>query len=138
MYHGSNIEIDAIELEKCLPFKDFGKGFYTSPLKENALQMAKRTARINQKGTSCVTAFLFDDAFLTDAAFNVKQFSACDKEWAQFVINNIPRHSWRGMLISADVLARELSFRELSRQVSFPFHTEKAIAVLQKIEAYHE
>ena len=38
-------------------------------------------------------------------------------------------------LISDDALARELTFRDLSTQVSF--HTEKSIAGLRKEEAYH-
>jgi len=43
LYHGSNTEIVKIELDKCRPFKDFGRGFYTTPLKEQAWAMAKRT-----------------------------------------------------------------------------------------------
>jgi hypothetical protein len=31
LYHGSNIGIERIELDKCRPFKDFGRGFYTTP-----------------------------------------------------------------------------------------------------------
>ena len=27
LYHGTNFDIDEIDLEKCAPFKDFGKGF---------------------------------------------------------------------------------------------------------------
>jgi len=36
LYHGSNIEIETIILKKCMRYKDFGKGFYTSPFQENA------------------------------------------------------------------------------------------------------
>jgi len=49
LYHGSNIEIDKIDLGKCKPFKDFGPGFYTTPLESQALAMAKRTIRIYGK-----------------------------------------------------------------------------------------
>ena len=38
-------------------------------------------------------------------------------------------------LISDEALARELTFRELSRQISF--HTERSIAGLIKTEVYH-
>lgn len=27
LYHGSNMAIDTIDLDKCRPYKDFGKGF---------------------------------------------------------------------------------------------------------------
>lgn len=42
LYHGSNINIEHIELEKSKPFKDFGKGFYLSESEEQALEMALR------------------------------------------------------------------------------------------------
>ena len=167
VYHGSNIEIDVIRLEKSMPYKDFGKGFYTSPVQEHAWRMAVRTARINKKGSPCVTAFSFNDVFFNDTALKIKQFANPDQEWARFVINNRNRqfmetHShecnldakydivtgpvanddivalmdvFLAGLISDDVLAKELSFRELSNQLSF--HTEKAVSCLQKIEAYH-
>lgn len=28
LYHGTNCSIDKIDLNKCRPYKDFGKGFY--------------------------------------------------------------------------------------------------------------
>jgi len=167
VYHGSNIEIDTIKLEKCMPYKDFGKGFYTSPIKEHASKMAKRTTRINKTGVLCVTAFFLDDAFLSNTTLKIKQFSNPDKEWARFVMNNRNRQFkdvyshecntdakydivigpvanddiialmdiFLTGLISDDALAKELTFRELSNQISF--HTEKAISLLQKTKIYH-
>ena len=57
LYHGSNIEIDKIDLSKCRPYKDFGCGFYTTPLKDQAITMAKRTVKIFNKGKPCITEF---------------------------------------------------------------------------------
>lgn len=34
LYHGSNVEIDTVDLSKCMPYKDFGRGFYTTTLEE--------------------------------------------------------------------------------------------------------
>jgi hypothetical protein len=68
LYHGSNMEIDKIDLHKCRPFKDFGRGFYTTPLQEQAFTMAKRTVRIYREGKPCVTEFLCDENI-----FNNKQ-----------------------------------------------------------------
>ena len=36
LYHGSNTEINSIELSKCRPYKDFGRGFYLTTLPEQA------------------------------------------------------------------------------------------------------
>lgn len=46
LYHGSNMVIDEIDLNKCRPYKDFGQGFYCTEIKEQAELMAKRVARI--------------------------------------------------------------------------------------------
>lgn len=35
LYHGSNIVIDSINLAMCRPYKDFGKGFYLTDIKDN-------------------------------------------------------------------------------------------------------
>ena len=40
LYHGTNLDIDRIDLEKCAPYKDFGKGFYTTTIFEQAKAMA--------------------------------------------------------------------------------------------------
>ncbi|MDE6226878.1 MAG: DUF3990 domain-containing protein [Muribaculaceae bacterium] len=36
LYHGSNVKIERIDLDKSKPFKDFGKGFYLSDTKHQA------------------------------------------------------------------------------------------------------
>ena len=46
LYHGSNVKIDSINLAMCRPYKDFGKGFYLTDMKEQAEKMAARVARI--------------------------------------------------------------------------------------------
>lgn len=46
LYHGSNIEINDIQLERCRPYKDFGRGFYLTTIEEQAVIMAKRVSKI--------------------------------------------------------------------------------------------
>jgi hypothetical protein len=46
LYHGSNVDVKVIELAMCRPYKDFGRGFYFTVLKEQADKMAKRVARL--------------------------------------------------------------------------------------------
>lgn len=58
LYHGTNIDIQLIDLVLCRPYKDFGKGFYTTDILEQAQKMAKRVATIyggnpNNKGNPC-------------------------------------------------------------------------------------
>ena len=50
LYHGSNVGIDLICLDKCSPFKDFGRGFYLADIEEQAWQMAVCRTRIAGEG----------------------------------------------------------------------------------------
>ena len=46
LYHGSNSDIEVIDLNKGLHHKDFGKGFYVTPDKSTAIRMAQKKARL--------------------------------------------------------------------------------------------
>jgi hypothetical protein len=87
LYHGSNCVVDKIDLGKCRPFKDFGRGFYTTELKEQALTMAKRTARMFG-GSPVMSEFILDESIFSDKRVHVKKFMEPSIEWATFVINN--------------------------------------------------
>ena len=87
LYHGSNIAIEKIDLEKSKPNKDFGKGFYLSENYEQALQMANfKTAILN--GEPVVTTFEFDEEALHSDKLRIKIFSDYSEEWADFVFAN--------------------------------------------------
>ena len=59
LYHGSNIQIDAIDLSLSKPNKDFGSAFYLSPDLEQAKEMAAFKAEL-LGGTEVVTGFEVD------------------------------------------------------------------------------
>ena len=59
LYHGSNMAIDGIDLNRCRPYKDFGRGFYLTDIREQAQRMAARTARMFS-GNPTLTMFEFD------------------------------------------------------------------------------
>lgn len=46
LYHGTNIDFKAIDLDKCVPFKDFGKGFYLTDIREQAEALAQKKSRL--------------------------------------------------------------------------------------------
>ena len=79
LYHGSNIEIDKINFDKCQPYKDFGKGFYLTTMPEQAIKMAKRVSRI-YGGDPCITVFDFDEKGLEDTMLSKKIFPRATKE----------------------------------------------------------
>jgi len=91
LYHGSNVYIHNIELQKCRPYKDFGRGFYCTTIKSQAELMAKRVATI-YGGKPCITQFKLDESIFTDPDVNVKKFEGASKDWAVFVLNNRNRY----------------------------------------------
>ena len=87
LYHGSNIAIEAIDLSKSKPNKDFGKAFYLSEQREQAEEMASFTVD-RFGGESIVTAFEFDETMLHNGQLQVKTFDGYSHEWAEFVFSN--------------------------------------------------
>ncbi len=91
LYHGSNTDIKVIDLAMCRPYKDFGKGFYLTVMKEQAEKMAKRVARI-YGGLPVLNVFEIDDSFVNSSGLNIKDFgTATSEEWARFVMKNRSR-----------------------------------------------
>lgn len=87
LYHGSNRHIDNVDLSKGKKFKDFGQGFYTTDLREQAIYWSRRIAD-RFGGDAVVTEFEFDfDSAFADG-LDIKIFDVPDKEWALFVMAN--------------------------------------------------
>ena len=153
LYHGSNTKIEKIDLSKCRPYKDFGKGFYLTEIREQAEKMASRTAHIYD-GEPIVTEFEFDESALSK--LSVKQFDGPNEEWALFVLANRskeheqPTHSYDIVIgpvadddiaqlfrnfndgfISLTMLVEGLKYKKVSSQ--YFFHTEAAIKYLRRL-----
>ena len=88
LYHGSNIEIDSINLAMCRPYKDFGKGFYLTDIREQAERMAARVSKI-YGGHPVINVFEIKDDFRKTEGITIKDFGLeTTEEWARFVMNN--------------------------------------------------
>lgn len=153
LYHGSNTKIEQIDLAKCKPYKDFGQGFYLTEIKEQAEQMARRTATI-YGGDPIVTEFEFDESAMD--VLSVKRFENPSEEWALFVManrsreNTHPTHSFDIVvgpvaddtiatlfrnfddgIIDLQMLVNGLRYKKISSQ--YFFHTESAIHYLRSL-----
>ncbi len=163
LYHGSNTDIKTIDLAMCRPYKDFGRGFYLTVLKEQAEKMANRVARL-YGGTPVVNTFEIEDEFLLKSDLRIKNFGTeTSEEWARFVMNNRNRKFQDfsssecnldnkfdiviGPIANDDmaVLFRQyengiISFENMVSGMiykettnQYSFHTEKAISLLRKV-----
>ena len=154
LYHGTYIFFDSIDLDKCRPFKDFGKGFYLTDLEDQAMKMAVKKSKIFN-GAPVILKFEFDESFLINGVLKVTKFNKPDKEWAEFIYRNRSRTShfnhnydivtgpiandgvaylldrYEEGTLSLNQLAKELEFRDLNNQ--FFFGTEKALKYLKRL-----
>lgn len=88
LYHGTNLDIQSIDLALCRPYKDFGRGFYTTNFLVQAQRMAKRVARI-YGGKPVINVYEIADDFTHNSRLNMRDFgNVPSKEWALFVMNN--------------------------------------------------
>ena len=154
LYHGSNTEIEFIDLTKGRKGKDFGRGFYLSEDYKQAVKMSEIVVRKEGDGVPCVTCFELDEVSIEQ--LNIKQFEGYTREWAEFVLAN-RRNRTDEQIHSYDIVigpiaddAVGVQVRQLSRgyisfdnfleniryivpTIQYFFGTEKSIQYLKKL-----
>lgn len=87
LYHGSNIVVEQPKLIPQNRFLDFGKGFYTTENKVQAISFADKVYRRRKEGIPIVSVYEFDEhaAF---AACSLLRFDSPNEEWLDFVSEN--------------------------------------------------
>jgi hypothetical protein len=86
VYHGGSAPIIEIDLQKCRPYTDFGRGFYVTKFKVHAENWAKRFNKQNKKGV--VTTFNYIESQFSDYICKKKKFDGYTNEWLDFIIIN--------------------------------------------------
>ncbi len=160
LYHGSNIEIDQIDLSRGLPDKDFGQGFYLTQLRHQAERMALSKCQRSKTLTPTVTVYEFDDEEAKHQGLHIKEFSPQPTEaWALFVHNNRHasitgfHHDYDIVIgpVANDGVAAQLrlfemeyiTLKQLVQKLTFSqknsqhfFATERAINLLHKVDVF--
>ncbi len=155
LYHGTNIDFNEIDLDKCKPNKDFGRGFYLTDIKKQALNMAVRRCDLERIGSPVVQEYEFDESLLTSCELKVKRFEDVCGEWAEFVFANrkskgktvhdydvvtgpiaddgvvFQLNLYQQHLITLDQLVQGLRYRRLNRQ--YYFGSQLAISKLKRL-----
>jgi len=85
LYHGSNVAIETIDLNRSKPYKDFGRAFYLSDDLQQAQEMAQAKC-IQFGGTPYVTTFEVDAQQMQQLQY--LRFEEYNLDWAKFVYNN--------------------------------------------------
>ena len=87
LYHGTNTDFMAIDLNKSQRGKDFGCGFYLSESEAQAEDMAKFKVQLFG-GQTIVQSYKFDEAHLSDGTLRFLRFDGYSKDWATFILAN--------------------------------------------------
>ena len=87
VYHGSNIVIEQPQLVPQNRFLDFGKGFYTTENKLQAISFADKVYRRRKEGSPIVSIYEIDErsAFTT---CKLLKFDTPDEAWLDFVFQH--------------------------------------------------
>ena len=84
LYHGSNCDFSTVDLSKAKDRRDFGKGFYTTTLRNQTKEWAETLfARFGGAGI-----FVYEFEFEPTEHLSVKQFPKISEEWLNFVRDN--------------------------------------------------
>lgn len=83
VYHGSWIEVSVPDLKHSRTDVDFGKGFYVTPIREQAVKWCGRFKRRGKQGI--VSSYIFDDCAIQN--LNVLKFDSYSEEWLDFILN---------------------------------------------------
>lgn len=156
LYHGTNGDIEKIDLSQGLKYKDFGKGFYATPDRTTAVRMAQKRARLFG-GTATLITYEFDESALS-SEMKIKRFpEKASVEWFLFVDANRDRKhtepvhgydivvgpiandgvvlqltNYREGIYSPEQAAQLLQDKYLDQQ--YYFGTERALYFLHKIK----
>lgn len=155
LYHGSNQPINDIDLSMGKRNKDFGRGFYTTHLLEQASFWSERISE-RYGGVPTVSEFEFDLEAALAAGLNIKIFDKPDREWAVFVMDNRRgddnefQHDYDIVIgpvaddkmarlfglyeleiIDLDAVVRGLTYKDLNSQ--YFFATERSLNFIKKV-----
>ena len=154
LYHGSNCNFDEVDISKSKDKRDFGKGFYTTTLREQAEDWAEALFD-RYKGDG---VFIYELELELAGELSVKKYDGLSEEWLLMVQKNRTlggiQHKFDivqgpvandktartialyiAEIINANEAIERLRYNRANNQVSF--HTPAAISHLKIIRKYN-
>lgn len=83
LYHGSNVVVAAPDVDHSREKIDFGRGFYVTPVCEQAVKWAERFKDVG--GVAHLSVYDFDEAVL--AELKVLDFPEHSGDWLDFIVS---------------------------------------------------
>jgi len=122
LYHGSYTEVREIDLSRCRPGKDFGRGFYLTTSLDQARKFSLLSARRHfeelQDKDKPTVGHVSTFEFQSLEGLEFHAFEAADEAWLHFVAGNrraplFP--DWIAQFESADIVAGKIANDQTAR-----------------------
>lgn len=82
LYHGSSLEVEKPDLIHSRPNVDFGRGFYVTPLYEQAVKWCGKFKRRGKAGI--VSKYEYDEK--CESELKTLKFNSYSEEWLDFIL----------------------------------------------------
>lgn len=82
VYHGSWVEVSKPDLKHSRPDVDFGRGFYSTSIEEQAVKWCGRFKRRGKSGI--ISCYEFDEA--ASYKLNIRNFETYSEDWLDFIL----------------------------------------------------
>lgn len=86
VFHGSYVKVEYPDISFSRDTLDFGRGFYVTPLRNQAVNWALRWKRRRRK--AIVNTYGFHEELIAGLGINERVFPSYDREWLRFVVAN--------------------------------------------------
>lgn len=157
LYHGSIVEVSHPSLRFGRERTDFGRGFYTTTLAEQAEHWAKIKKERAKATKAVVSVYEIEDSLLADSSLNIREFHGVDESWLDFVVGcrkeGALKHDFDLVfgpvandnvfttvnLYESGVLDAPAAISQLRAYKTYyqlSFHTDRMIRALRFVESY--
>ncbi|MDR1189689.1 MAG: DUF3990 domain-containing protein [Bifidobacteriaceae bacterium] len=131
LFHGSRDRFDQVDLDKSRDRRDFGRGFYTTTIRNQAEAWAK-SMRLRAGGSQ---GFVYEFSFEPELGLNRLAFPEMNSDWLEMVKDH---RSLGGLRHSYDVVsgpvADDRTFRTIALYLEGDLTVEQAIQRLRHFE----
>ena len=133
LYHSSNRPVPRPETKYSRDYLDFGKGFYLTTLKDQAVKYAARFLRRGQDAWLNVYGLDFDSS-----EWNCVEFGSYDKAWLDFVAKCRNGQDETEYDMVAGGIANDKVIRTLDRYFEGEISEETALGLLKYEKPNHQ
>ena len=126
LYHSSNVSVEFPDTQHSRDDLDFGKGFYLTPIKEQAISYAQRFQRRMQDAWLNIYELTY---FSKD--WKEKVFYSYDKEWLDFISECRAGRDTFNFDIVIGGIANDKVIRTLDRYFQGEISSEQALGILK-------